>query len=701
MLRRNQIQAIAFCLIVLFPQIQKAQSSPGEFLKSSGTIPNDFLESWANKYEKSLSSSLSSGEDEDDLEDYWLSQHHQIDDLLQSGRYCFGDPMTNYLNEIADHLLRNEPELRAKIRIYTFRSPSVNAFTLADGIIAVHTGLLAHAKSEAELAFVLAHEISHYTRNHFYSSFKANREATENTWSNPSLSPLAQAENRIGRSKENEIEADQYGLDLYLKSDYALNAVDSVLTTLHRSYIPFGRKDVSTNPFCLKEGCFQIPQVFYREELSPISLSEDYADDRHSHPNIGSRRNAIHASLVQQEIREGLFYVVSEAKFHQIQEIARFEMIREKILNANYAEVLYDIYVLERDYPQSKFLAISKVKALYGLASFKAVDEISLVTPSSSKIEGPAQQVIHLIKQMNRSQLVSIALQASRSAEKLYPEDTYLKRYSSQLAKYLLVYCDESAEDFKVDGNSLPAFNQTESEFRSPRAYIRAQQSHYKDFYRYLIKEDVDKGWLATEMHKHEAFRDSIKAEKMMTVEAREERKEKQWERLEEFGSNLNVKNLVVLDPVIKVINIEEDDLDERLEGLEQERAYKESLPNWISEAGINAELLYTEHMNPSDLDSYNEFCQLEEWVYEARIYHQFGLMPVSIDIRERLPADTRYVCRIVGVVDKDDWDSYYFGLFDLKRGKIVYQRYETVGRNLSMGDLEKQTKTDLKIIAN
>ncbi len=276
-----------------------------------------------------------------------------------------------------------------------------------------------------------------------------------------------------------------------------------------------------------------------------------------------------------------------------------------------------------------------------------------------------------------------------------------VKRYSSQLAKYLLVYCDESAEDFKVDGNSLPAFNQTESEFRSPRAYIRAQQSHYKGFYRYLIKEDVDKGWLATEMHKHEAFRDSIKAEKMLTVEAREERKEKQWERLEEFGSNLNVKNLVVLDPVIKVINIEEDDLDERLEGLEQERAYKESLPNWISEAGINAELLYTEHMNPSDLDSYNEFCQLEEWVYEARIYHQFGLMPVSIDIRERLPADTRYVCRIVGVVDKDDWDSYYFGLFDLKRGKIVYQRYETVGRNLSMGDLEKQTKTDLKIIAN
>ncbi|WP_421754575.1 M48 family metallopeptidase [Croceimicrobium sp.] len=700
MLRKNQVQVILFCLFSAFPFVQNAQVSQGQFLKSSGTIPEDFLESWANKYEKSLSHSLASGEDEDDLEDFWLSQHHHIDELLQSGRYTFGDPMTNYLNEIADHLLRNDPELKAKIRIYSFRSPSVNAFTLADGIIAIHTGLVAHAKSEAELAFVIAHEISHYTRNHFYASFKANRDATENSWSNPSLSPLAQAENRIGRSKENEIEADQYGLDLYLKSDYALNAVDSVLTTLHRSYIPFGRENVSSNPFCLKAGCFQIPNVFYREDLSPISLSEDYADDRHSHPNIGSRRNAIHASLVQRDIKEGTFYVVGETKFHQIQELARFEMVREKILNANYAEVLYDIYVLEKIYPESKFLAISKVKALYGLASFKAVDEISLVTPSTSRIEGPAQQVIHLIKQMNRSQLVSIALQASRSAEKLYPEESYLKRYSSELAKYLLVYCDENPDDFKVEGNALPEFTQAESEFRSPRAYLRAQQSHYKEFYRYLVKEDVDKGWLAAEMHKHEAFRDSIKAEKMMTVEAREERKEEQWERLEEFGSNLNVKNLVVLDPIIRVLNIE-DDLDERLEGLEQEREYKENLPAWIQEAGITAELLYTEHMKPTDLDSYNEFCQLEEWVYEARLYRQFGLMPVSIDIREKLPADTRYVCRIIGVVDKDDWDSYYFGLFDLKRGKIVYQRYETVGRNLSMGDLEKQTKTDLEIIAN
>lgn len=678
----------------------KAQITEGEFLESAGPIPADFLESWSSKFQNSLDQGLATDKDEDDLEDFWLEQHHGVDALLQSGRYSFGDPLTIYINEIADHLLRHDQELRDQIRIYTFRSPSVNAFTLADGIIAMNTGLFAHVKSEAELAFVIAHEIAHYTQDHFYESFKANREASENSYDGPSLSSLAKIENRIGRSKEHEIEADQYGLELYLKSDYALEAVNDLLSTLHRSYIPYGRAQVSSNPFCVVDDCFEIPNFYYREKISPISLSEDYEDQRLTHPNIGTRRNAIQAALVQREIKPGALFVISESRFKKLRELARFEVVREHLNNGGFALALYDIYVLEGEYPNNKFLTISKVQALYGLASFKVVDEISLVIPSSTKVEGPSQQLVHLIKQMSRSQIVTIALQAALAAEKEYPTEAYLKRYSSELAKYLLVFCDESPANFMQSAEQIPAFSKSETEFRSPRAYYRAQQKHYQDFHRYLIKDKINQAWLEQEMIKHERFRDSILEDRQLTVEEREKRLEAKWDRLEEQGSGLKIRNLVVLDPVIKVINVG-DDLDERLEGLEQEQLFKQNLEGWIEEQGISAELLYSESMDANDTESYNQFCKLEEWVHEARVFRSFSLMPISIDIRDDLPNSNRYVCRIIGIIDKDGWDSYYFGLFDLQKGRVIYQREGSVGVKLSMSDLKEQTQKDLNIIYN
>lgn len=47
---------------------------------------------------------------------------------------------------------------------FPIRDPSINAFALPGGFIAVHTGLVTAASSESELASVLSHEIGHVTR---------------------------------------------------------------------------------------------------------------------------------------------------------------------------------------------------------------------------------------------------------------------------------------------------------------------------------------------------------------------------------------------------------------------------------------------------------------------------------------------------------------------------------------------------------
>ncbi len=674
-------------------------------VKSQGEIPDDFITSWAEKYSQTLKEEIengNSGRDLNRLDEFWLSQHHAIDELLNSGKLSFGDPVSKYLNEIVDIILADDPELRDQIRIYYYHSPGVNAFTVADGIIAVYTGLLAHVKSEAELAFVLAHEIAHYQKEHMFASYEEALENQSSGWFTSSLNPMARFEKFVDRRKEQEEEADLVGLELFLKTKYSITAVDTVLTTLHQSYIPYGRRVVQGNPLAISAPAFNIPAVYFREEIDSIARDEDYQDDAQTHPNIGSRRRNLEAQFVQRNIGDEprQDYLISEERFHELQELARFEQIRERLLLGDFTTALYDIYVLEKKYPQNDFLAISKIKALFGLASFKAIDEISLVSPSPTSLEGPSQQMAHIIKQFNREQLISLALYTTLEGEKRFPEKKFLKQYSKVLSRYLFAYADADPDDFLMEEAQQPEFTKTEADFSSPRAYYRAKQRHYRDFHRYLLAPYAKAGYLEDQLVRNKTYLDSIAEEKVMPRDEQRKRRKDREDYLDEFGTDFNIRNIIVLDPVLKVRNIG-DDLDEKLDALEQELAYKKKLPQLFREVGIEPELLYVENMAKTDVDRYNQFCNLEEWVSEASSYGRLDLLPTSLDIASNIRLKTKYVCRIIGIIDDENRDHYYFGLFNLKTGELVYSRYESVGRNLSMRDLEKETLTDLTRIYN
>jgi tetratricopeptide (TPR) repeat protein len=60
-------------------------------------------------------------------------------------------------------------------RLYLIRDPSPRAFSLADGQIYVHTGLLARLENEAQLAAVLAHEAHHVAAHHHIETDKHRR----------------------------------------------------------------------------------------------------------------------------------------------------------------------------------------------------------------------------------------------------------------------------------------------------------------------------------------------------------------------------------------------------------------------------------------------------------------------------------------------------------------------------------------------
>lgn len=88
------------------------------------------------------------------------------------------DPvLLNYLNKLGNRLLKNADEsIGSKtFSFYLIDDPRINAFAVPGGHIAIHTGLITNAASEAELASVLAHEIAHVTLNHTARNLESSR----------------------------------------------------------------------------------------------------------------------------------------------------------------------------------------------------------------------------------------------------------------------------------------------------------------------------------------------------------------------------------------------------------------------------------------------------------------------------------------------------------------------------------------------
>ena len=81
-------------------------------------------------------------------------------------RFIEDPAVTGPVQQIAKPLLSSLQSDRYKYQIHVAADPTVNAFAVPGGQIVLHSGLLLKAKSPEEIAGVLAHEISHISRQH-------------------------------------------------------------------------------------------------------------------------------------------------------------------------------------------------------------------------------------------------------------------------------------------------------------------------------------------------------------------------------------------------------------------------------------------------------------------------------------------------------------------------------------------------------
>jgi predicted Zn-dependent protease len=85
---------------------------------------------------------------------------------LREPSYVDDPEISDYLNRLGRRLVAASSNPTGDCYFFVIRDNTVNAFAMFGGFIGVNTGTLLTARSESELAGVLAHEISHVMQNH-------------------------------------------------------------------------------------------------------------------------------------------------------------------------------------------------------------------------------------------------------------------------------------------------------------------------------------------------------------------------------------------------------------------------------------------------------------------------------------------------------------------------------------------------------
>ncbi|TAE59419.1 MAG: M48 family peptidase [Nostocales cyanobacterium] len=167
------------------------------------------------------------------------------DQVRQEVRISRNQQLTGYIQSIGNRLVENSGD-RRNVR-YTFQvveDNAVNAFATTGGYVYVHTGLIEAADNEAELASVMGHEIGHIQGRHLVKQMRQQAIASgvatlAGLDRNRAVGLGVELALRRPRSRQDEYDADNRGLEILTRAGYAPSAMVSFMQKLQgRSSIP-------------------------------------------------------------------------------------------------------------------------------------------------------------------------------------------------------------------------------------------------------------------------------------------------------------------------------------------------------------------------------------------------------------------------------------------------------------------------------
>jgi len=173
---------------------------------------------------------------------------------LRGSQPVIEDPeLSSWIRSLGNRLVARASGTRGSFYFLIIDKPSVNAFAMPGGVIAVHTGLILNTESESELAAVLSHEIAHVSQRHIARMFAKNKGSAWRTGlgvlagavaasQDPALGQAvitaaiaSQMQKQLNFSRQAESEADRVGIRILAAAGFDPEGMPLFLGKLEHS----------------------------------------------------------------------------------------------------------------------------------------------------------------------------------------------------------------------------------------------------------------------------------------------------------------------------------------------------------------------------------------------------------------------------------------------------------------------------------
>ena len=256
----------------------------------------------------------------DDEKRLWQRSEDEQKVLTRSGLIYRDDQLDDYLNQVARKLQPPEILEHIPFRIMVIKSPYLNAFAFPNGVIYIHTGILARMDNEAQLAALLGHEMTHCTHRHALKTlrhFKSKSDFLVGVQGSLiQFSGIGNLVNQLGSlgskaavsgyRRDLETEADLVGLQLMAKAGYDPNEALRLFEHLKREL----EEENMQEPFFF--GCH--PRLQER-----VENCENFLKTRFQKEETGIKNTGVFLTKLHKVILDNAWLDLKAGRFHTAQ----------------------------------------------------------------------------------------------------------------------------------------------------------------------------------------------------------------------------------------------------------------------------------------------------------------------------------------------------------------------------------------------
>lgn len=343
------------------------------------------------------------------------------DSLLMSN-----DLITNYLQSLISAIQKRNPTIsNRKFTLLSYRTSVPNAASYGNGIILYNLDLFTKLNNEAEVAFILCHEMSHDIKEHFLESIKKSYELKMDPKikqqfedvKKEKYNQLKSYENYLAKyiqsitskKRENEVQADSLGLVLFVNAGYniqdAYNTMDRLDSIDNQFYLNKIDYEKMFNSINFKFKSSWLKQEQEEETITGGNLKpNEKPDSLKTHPDCKFRLESMKKLALKSEFNQE-----NKNNFVYIKKVAEFEMLQVFLDEKNLSNGVYNNLQLINMYPSVSYLKANLIEFLYEIYLAKNFHYVSLTVDEINPGLNPSYiETICFINNINKDDLINL-----------------------------------------------------------------------------------------------------------------------------------------------------------------------------------------------------------------------------------------------------------------------------------------------------